>query len=230
MGMLSYTSSVCVSFSLCLAFSDTIFFFVQRGNNADAHTRAMRHQPRSQETPASLTNNQHIIRATYMWLESVPIMASWLLMVPPCPPVYLSACVLRCFFFLFFLALLGLHTCWFAHLLHFLSFCFFLSVWTCWYVSLSQISLSVAWGENLLYSIPTVTKCCHICDFLQYLDSWYLKWNCWPRSSFLSSMGDMTLRLVGQAPFMQFGWFLQSCQEDSVALPELSGNATLVAV
>lgn len=91
-----------MSLSLSVSHSLTPFFFVQRGNNADAHTRAMRHQPRSQETPASLTNNQHIIRATYMWLESVPIMASWLLMVPPCPPVYLSACVLRCFFFFVF--------------------------------------------------------------------------------------------------------------------------------
>lgn len=226
MGMLSYTSSVCVSFSLCLAFSDTIFF-VQRGNNADTHTRAMRHQPRSQETPASLTNNQHIIRAAYMWLESVPIMASWLLIVPPCPPVYLSACVLF-LFFLFFLTLLGLHTCWFAHLLHFLSFCFFLSVWTCWYVSLSQISLSVAWGENLLYSMPTVTKCCQICDFLQYLDSWYLKWFKLLTQKFIFVLcGGHDSETCRSSTFYAV-WLISSVL--SRGQPELSGNATLVAV
>lgn len=88
---------VCVFLSLSLTLWHH-FFCAERKQYR--HTRAMRHQPRSQETPASLVNKQHIIRATYMWLESVPIMASWLLMIPPCPPVYLSACVL-CLFLCF---------------------------------------------------------------------------------------------------------------------------------
>lgn len=215
MGMLSYTSSVCVSFSLCLAFSDTIFF-VQRGNNADAHTRAMRHQPRSQETPASLTNNQHIIRATYMWLESVPIMASWLLMVPPCPPIYLSACVLCLFLFFVFP-----DVTWSAYVLVFPSpsFPVFLFLPVCLNL-LVCLSLSLRSLYRWLEERICFTQCPLLQSAATYVTSFSI-WtcdiwsdsNCWPRSSFLSSVGDMTLRLVGQAPFMQFGWFLLSYQK-----------------
>lgn len=142
-----------------------------------------------------------------------------------CLPVF---CVCFFFFLFFFLTLLGLHTCWFAHLLHFLSFCFFLSVWTCWYVSLSQISLSVAWGENLLYSMPTVTKCCQICDFLQYLDSWYLKWFKLLTQKFIFVLcGGHDSETCRSSTFYAV-WLISSVL--SRGQPELSGNATLVAV
>lgn len=218
MGMLSYTSSVCVSFSLCLAFSDTIFFLC-REETMQTHTRAMRHQPRSQETPASLTNNQHIIRATYMWLESVPIMASWLLMVPPCPPVCLPVfCV--CFFFFFFFSWRYLVCIRVGLPISFIS-CLFVS--SC-LSELAGMSLSLRSLYRWLEERICFTQCPLLQNAAKYVTSFSI-WthdiwsdsNCWPRSSFLSSVGDMTLRLVGQAPFMQFGWFLLSCQEDSLS-------------
>lgn len=137
MGMLSYTSSVCVSFSLCLAFSDTIFF-VQTHTHVqwDTSPGVRRLQQASQIISTSLGPPTCGWKGSPLW----PVDCLWFL------PAHLSICLpvfCVCFFFLFFLTLLGLHTCWFSHLLHFLSFCFFLSVWTCWYVSLSLSDLFI---------------------------------------------------------------------------------------
>lgn len=229
MGMLSYTSSVCVSFSLCLAFSDTIFFLC-REETMQTHTHVQwdtspgvrRLQQASQIISTALGPPTCGWKVFPLW----PVDCLWFL------PAHLSICLpvfcVYFFFLLFFLMLLGLHTCWFAHLLHLLSFCFFLSVWTCWYVSLSQISLSVAWGENLLYSIPTVTKCCHICDFLQYLDSWYLKWFKLLTQKFIFVLcGGHDSETCRSSTFYAV-WLISSVL--SRGQPELSGNATLVVV
>lgn len=231
MGMLSYTSSVCVSFSLCLAFSDTIFFLC-REETMQTHTHVQsdtspgvrRLQQASQIISTSLGPPTCGWKVFPLW----PVDCLWFL------PAHLSICLpvfcvvsFFCFSWRYLVCIrVGLP-------ISFIS-CLFVS--SC-LSELAGMSLSLRslyrWLEEricftqypLLQSAAT-----YVTSFSIWTRDIWSDSNCWPRSSFLSSVGDMTLRLVGQTPFMQFGWFLQSCQEDSVALPELSGNATLVAV
>lgn len=142
-------------------------------------------------------------------------------------PAHLSACVLCLFLFFVFP-----DVTWSAYLLVCPSPSFpvflFLPVCLNLLVCLSQISLSVAWGENLLYSIPTVTKCCQICDFLQYLDSWYLKWFKLLTQKFIFVLcGGRDSETCRSSTFYAV-WLISSVL--SRGQLELSGNATLVAV
>lgn len=111
MGMLSYTSSVCVSFSLCLAFSDTIFFCAERKQCRHTHVQwdtspgVRRLQQASQIISTSLGPPTCGWKVFPLW----PVDCLWFL------PAHLSVCL--CFVFVSFFSFFFPDVTWSAYVL-----------------------------------------------------------------------------------------------------------------